>query len=146
MAREPGKVSSAYLRANRVEIARRLHLDSRILLLDRERQRKCTVDKRNESCTKSRDDLASVQIFPAFKQVLPQPGAQLRDPGCEVFVFLEHPDRATFMLAGCAESRYPKCSARVRSAHSLLFIKIANLIFTLWLSAVLIWLEFFWRW
>jgi len=79
------------LRANRVEIARRLHLDSRILLLDRERPRNYTVDKGDESCTKSHDNLTSVQIFPAFKQFLPRSGAQLRDPGYGVSAFLEHP-------------------------------------------------------
>jgi hypothetical protein len=88
-----------------------MHLDSSILLLHRERQRKYTVNKRDESCTKSRDDLISVQIFPALKQLVARSGAQLRDPGCEVSVFLSTPDRATFMLAGCAESRYRKCSA-----------------------------------
>ena len=84
-------MNSACLRTNRVEITTRLHLDSSILLLGRERQGKYTVDKRDESCTKSRDDLTSVQIFPAFKQLLPRSGAQLRDPGCEDFVFLKHP-------------------------------------------------------
>jgi hypothetical protein len=91
MAREPGIVNSTYLRANRVEITRRLHLDSSILLLDRERQRKYTVNHRHESCMKSRDNLTSVQIFPAFKQFLPRSGAQLRDPGYGVSVFLDHP-------------------------------------------------------
>jgi hypothetical protein len=91
MAREPEKVNSACFRTNRAEITRRLHLDSRILLLDRERPRKYIVDKGDESCTKSRDNLTSVQIFPAFKQFLPRSGAQLRDPGYGVSVFLEHP-------------------------------------------------------
>lgn len=90
MAREPEKVNSACLPPNRVEIARQLHPDSEMLLLDRERQRKYTVDKRDESCTKSRDDLASVSIFPAIKQFLPRSDNQLRDPGREVSVFLEH--------------------------------------------------------
>ena len=45
MAREPEKVNSACLPPNRVEIARQLHPDSEMLLLDRERQKKCTVDR-----------------------------------------------------------------------------------------------------
>jgi hypothetical protein len=72
MAREPEKVNPASLRTNRVEITRRLHLDSSFLLLDRERQRKYTVDKRDESPSKSPDDLTSVQILPAFSQFLPR--------------------------------------------------------------------------
>jgi hypothetical protein len=75
MAREPEKVISAYVCTNRVGINRQLHLDSRILLLDRERQRKYAVNERDESCTKSRDDLASVQILPEFKQFLPRSSA-----------------------------------------------------------------------
>jgi len=59
MAREPEKVNSACLRTNRVEITRQLHLDGSILLLDRECQSKYSVDKRDESCAKSRDELAS---------------------------------------------------------------------------------------
>jgi|SRR5580658_5391626 hypothetical protein len=74
MAREPEKVNSACLRTNRVEIVRRLHLASSILLLDRERQSKYSVDKHDESCTKSRDDLASGYIFSAFSQFLSQLG------------------------------------------------------------------------
>jgi hypothetical protein len=70
MAREPQKVNSACLRTNRVGITKQLHLDSRILRFDRERQGKYTVGERDENCTKSRDDLASVQTLPEFTQFL----------------------------------------------------------------------------
>jgi hypothetical protein len=70
MAREPEKVNSACLRTNRAEITRQLHLDSRILLLERERQRKYTVEERDEICARSRDDLDSVQILPEFTPFL----------------------------------------------------------------------------
>jgi hypothetical protein len=73
MARELENVNSACLRTNRAEITRQLHLDSRILLLDRERQGKYTVEERDESCARSRDDLDSVQILPEFTQFLRGP-------------------------------------------------------------------------
>jgi hypothetical protein len=63
MAREPEKVNFAYVRRNRGGINRQLHLDSRILLLDRERQRKRTIDKRDENGTKSCDDVVLVRIL-----------------------------------------------------------------------------------
>ncbi len=63
MAREPEKVNSAYVRAYRGGINRQLRLDNRILLLEGERQRKYAVNERDESCTKRRDDLASMQIL-----------------------------------------------------------------------------------
>ncbi len=75
MAREPETVNSAYVRTNRGGINRQLHLASRILLLDRERQRKYAFNERDESCTKSRDDLASVQILSEFRQFLPRSSA-----------------------------------------------------------------------
>ena len=46
-----------------------MYFDSRILLLDRERE-KYTVDEHDESCMKSYDDLASVQILPELTQFL----------------------------------------------------------------------------
>src|SRR5271154_7245905 len=85
MAREPEKVNSACLRTNRVEITRRLHLDSSILLLDRERWRKYTVDERDASCKKSRNDLVSVRIFSEFSQFLPRSGAEPRDLDCDAW-------------------------------------------------------------
>jgi hypothetical protein len=68
-------VISAYVRTNRGGINRQLHLDSRILLLDGERQRKYAFNEPDESCAKSRDDLASVQILPEFRQFLPRSSA-----------------------------------------------------------------------
>jgi hypothetical protein len=56
-------VNFAYVRRNRGGINRQLHLDSRILLLDRERQRKRTIDKRDENGTKSCDDVVLVRIL-----------------------------------------------------------------------------------
>jgi len=82
MAREPENVNSACLRTNRVGITRhQVHLDSRILLLDRERRRKYTVEERDERCTRRRDDLASVQILAEFRHF-----CRCRVPSLEIWL------------------------------------------------------------